>query len=397
MAAGPVVFDSTKLSQSFTFTEGGPGAAVMTRLRLFHRERGVGLGRTALILMALTWLPLFVLCVFEGLAFGRVKIPFFYDIAAHTRFLFAVPVLVLADTPIGVRLRNIMRHFMAAHLVRDDELGEFEEILLDSLRFRDSHLGEIIIVIVTYLATYNALSGASAQSGTWFRPETGQGLTLVGYWYALVALPIFQFLIFRWIYRMAVWSRFLWKVSRLDLLLTPSHPDAAGGLAFLGKALIPFGLILFALSAVVSSGIAERILFEGAKLDQYLWSYVTLFVLALAVFAAPMLIFVPNLLALKQRGLMEYGTFGSEYTQAFHRRWIGKTEPAEEPLLGTGDIQSLADLGNSFEIIRKMRIVPMMLSDFIAFVLPGLIPALPLAATVMPLGEIVKGLLKLIA
>jgi hypothetical protein len=66
-------------------------------------------------------------------------------------------------------------------------------------------------------------------------------------------------------------------------------------------------------------------------------------------------------------------------------------------MLGTGDIQSLADLGNSFEIIMKMRILPVELSDFIAFALPGLIPALPLAATVMPLGEIVKDLLKLIA
>ena len=121
-----------------------------------------------------------------------------------------------------------------------------------------------------------------------------------------------------------------------------------------------------------------------------------MFVLALGVFAAPMLIFVPKLLALKQRGLMEYGTLGSEYTQAFQRKWIEKTEPAQEPLLGTGDLQSLADLGNSFEIIRKMRILPVQLNDFIAFVLPGLIPALPLAATVMPLGQILKVLLKLI-
>jgi hypothetical protein len=339
--------------------------------------------------------PLFVLCIWEGLAFGRVKIPFFYDIAAHTRFLFALPVLVLADLPIGARLRAIMRHFAASHLVSEDELGKFEEIVLDSLRFRDSRMGEIIVVTVTYLATYNALS---PQSGTWFRPESGHPLSLVGYWYALVALPIFQFLILRWIYRMVVWSWFLWRVSRFDLLLTPTHPDGAGGLAFLGKALIPFGIILFALSAVVSSGIAERILFTGATLQQYLWSYVTLFVLALLVFVAPMLMFVPNLLALKQRGLMEYGTLGSEYTQAFYRRWVGKTEPAEEPLLGTGDIQSLADLGNSFEIIRKIRrIVPAELSDFVGFVLPGLIPALPLVATVMPVGEIVKRLLKLIA
>jgi hypothetical protein len=397
MARGPVDLNSAELSQSFTLTEGGPGDAIMKRVHLVQPKWGAGLIRSAVILIALTWVPLFVLCMVEGLAFGRVKIPFFYDIAAHTRFLIAVPVLVLADIAVGARLRGIMGHFVGAHLVRDDQLRKFEQIILDSLRFRDSHIGELIVVILTYLATYNALSGVSSQSGTWFRPEPGQGLTLVGYWYALVALPIFQFLIFRWIYRMAVWSRFLWRVSRLELVLTPTHPDGAGGLAFLGKSLIPFGVILFALSAVVSSAIAERILFTGARLEGYLWSYITLFVLALAVFVAPMLIFVPNLLALKQRGLMEYGTLGSEYTQAFYRRWVGKSEPTEEPLLGTGDIQSLADLGNSFEIIRKMRILPVELSDFIAFVLPGLIPALPLAATVMPVAEIVKDLLKLIA
>jgi hypothetical protein len=391
-------FNNAELSRSFTITEGGPGAAFMKRLGLTHPELLRASIGTALVLMALTWIPLFVLCIFEGLAFGRVKIPFFYDIAAHTRFLAAVPLLILAEIPIGRRLQGVMRHFITAHLVCDDELRKFGDIVLSSLRFRDSHLGETVVILMAYLATYKALSGLSGQGGgTWFRPEPGHGLTPVGYWYALVALPIFQFLILRWIYRMAVWGRFLWKVSRLDLLLTPTHPDAAGGLAFVGKGLIPFGVVLFALSAVVSSGIAEHIMFLGAKLEDYLWSYVTLFVIALMIFAGPLLIFLPNLLALKQRGLIEYGTLGSEYTQAFHRRWVQKTEPAAEPLLGSGDIQSLADLGNSFAIIRDMRVLPVALSDFLAFVLPGLIPALPLALTVMPLGQILKSLLKLIA
>jgi hypothetical protein len=141
-----VNFDSAELNQSFSITEGGPGAAFMKRLHLVNPKPGAGRGRTALILMALTWIPLFVLCLFEGLAFGRVKIPFFYDIAAHARFLVAVPVLVLADVPVGARLREVVRHFVTAHLVRDNELGKFEEVLLDSLRFRDSRAGEIIVV-----------------------------------------------------------------------------------------------------------------------------------------------------------------------------------------------------------------------------------------------------------
>jgi hypothetical protein len=393
-----VNIDSIEPNPAFSLTEGGPGSAFMKRMHLVQPELGTGSARTALVLMALTWVPLFILCLLEGLAFSGVKIPFFYDIAAHTRFLLAVPVLVLADIPVGARERQVVRHFVAAHLIREDELVKFGETIRDALRFRDSHVAEIAVLVLAYVATYNALSGFSFQSGgNWFRPVPGQGLSLVGYWYGFVALPIFQFLIFRWIYRMVVWSRFLWKVSKLDLLLTPIHPDAAGGLAFLGKALIPFGVILFALSAVVSSAIARNLLFNGAKLEDYQWSYLALFLLALVVFAGPMLIFVPKLLALKQRGLMEYGTLGSEYTQAFHRRWVAKTQPTEEPLLGTDDIQSLADLSNSFEIILKMKVLPVAPSDFIAIVLPGLIPALPLAATVMPLGEIVKSLLKLVA
>jgi hypothetical protein len=382
----------------FSFTQGGPGAAFMKRLRLIHPQLGEGSVRTALLLAAITWLPLFVLSMLEGLAFGGVKLPFIRDIAAHVRFLFAVPVLVLADIPVGVRLRQVVEHFVAAHLIRQDERRKFTESILEALRFHDSHVAEMTVLILAYVATYSATSGFTFQnSDSWIRAASSQGLTPVGYWFAFVALPIFQFLFFRWIYRMMLWSRFLWRVSKLDLLLTPTHPDGSGGLAFLGKALIPFGMILFALSAVVSSAIARNILFNGARLEDYEWSYLALFVIALSVFAGPLLIFVPKLIALKQRGLMEYGILGSEYTQAFQHRWVDRTRPSEEALLGTADIQSLADLGSSFEIIRKMRVLPMEFSDFVAIVLPALLPALPLAATVMPLGEIVKGLLKLVA
>jgi hypothetical protein len=387
-----------QLDLGFSLTEGGPGTAFMKRLRLIHPEMGAGSARTALILTALIWFPLCVLCLIQGLAFSGVKLPFFYDLAAQIRFLLAVPVLVLADIPVGARLRQVVQHFLAAGLIREQDLTKFGGIALDTLRFRDARAAGIAVLVLAYAATFNAVSGFTLQSGsTWFKAEPGHGLTLVGYWYALVALPIFQFLVFRWVYRMLVWSRFLWKVSKLDLLLTPTHPDTAGGLAFVGKGLIPFGVILFALSAVVSSAIASRVLFSGGRLEDYQWSYVALFVVFLVIFAGPILIFVPKLVALKQRGLMEYGTLGSHYTQAFHRKWIEETEPSKEPMLGTGDIQSLADLGNSFEVIRKMRIVPVELSDFIAMVLPGLIPAPPLAATVMPLGDIIKGLLKLVA
>lgn len=108
------------------------------------------------------------------------------------------------------------------------------------------------------------------------------------------------------------------------------------------------------------------------------------------------MVFAPKLFRLKQDRLLRYGTLASQYTQAFDSKWLSGINAAEERLLGTGDIQSLADLGNSYELVRKMRMVPIELSDFIAIALPAVIPALPLAATVMPVGEILKGIFRLL-
>ena len=73
----------------------------------------------------------------------------------------------------------------------------------------------------------------------------------------------------------------------------------------------------------------------------------------------PLLVFAPALTACQRMGNRVYGVLASEYTGAFHRKWIDNEVPQEEEqLLGSGDIQSLADLANSFSVIRSMSAVP---------------------------------------
>ena len=388
--------ENAKEVPELSLMEGGPGDALMKKLRLIRPEIGAASPRTAIILAAVTWLPLMVLSVIGGLALSGAKIPFFYDIAAHTRFLVGIPILVLAEIPIGKRLRGVIKHFLNAGLVREDEENKFASYVVDTVRFHDSRLAEIALLAVTYIMAYVIFSRTLLQSGsTWYEPAS-TGFSVVGYYYAFVAIPIFQFLMYRWAFRMVIWTRLLWQVSTLDLKLIATHPDGAGGLGFLGKGAIPFGVIVFALSSVVSASIASRILFGGATLEQFELTYATLIVIVLVVFAGPLIVFAPTLFRLKQEGLLRYGALASRYTQLFESKWVDGLDAAEEPLLGSGDIQSLADLGDSYELVRKTRVVPIELTDFIAIALPGVIPALPLAATVMPVGEILKQLLRLL-
>jgi len=376
-------------------TDGGPGDGLLRRLRLAPAQTHAR--RAALVLAGVAWLPLCVLAVVQGLAVRGATIPFFYDIAAHVRFLVALPVLLVAEIPIGARMRQVAAHFIEAGLVRDDEQGKFAQIIAGAVRMRDSRVAELVVLAAAYVTTYGMLTGELVQGDTmWYQPDPRAGLTAVGFWYVFVSLPIFQFILYRWGYRMLVWARFLRRVSQLDLQLTPMHPDGAGGLGFLGKGSIPFGVLLFAVSAIVSSRIATHVLFAGAKLRDFQVPYAAIFVLALVIFAGPLLIFVPTLFALKQRGFREYGALASRYTQLFDRKWL-RAGAADESILGSGDIQSLADLGNSFELVRKVRPIPIELGDFVAMVLPGVIPAIPLAATVMPVSDILKAALRLIA
>jgi hypothetical protein len=103
-------------------------------------------------------------------------------------------------------------------------------------------------------------------------------------------------------------------------------------------------------------------------------------------------VFAPQLAHAKRKGLREYGTLAERYVREFDAKWLRGGAPADESLLGSGDIQSLADLGNSFQVVREMRIVPIKRDDLLRLVGATLAPIVPLALTMMSLEELLKKL-----
>jgi len=63
------------------------------------------------------------------------------------------------------------------------------------------------------------------------------------------------------------------------------------------------------------------------------------------------------------------------------------------PLVGSADIQSLADLGNSFELVRSMRVVPFTRDTVVQLAAITLLPVVPVLLTMVSLEELLKGLL----
>ncbi len=80
---------------------------------------------------------------------------------------------------------------------------------------------------------------------------------------------------------------------------------------------------------------------------------------------------------------------------SFEEKWVLNTPPSEE-VLGSGDIQSLADLNNSYEIVSDMRAVPFGLEDIIRLAAATAAPLAPLLLTIFPLEELITRLVKIV-
>ena len=61
-------------------------------------------------------------------------------------------------------------------------------------------------------------------------------------------------------------------------------------------------------------------------------------------------------------------------------------------MVGSADIQSLADLGNSYEVVRGMHMVPVTKETIIHIAIVTVAPIVPLALTMMPLEELLRKL-----
>jgi hypothetical protein len=208
-----------------------------------------------------------------------------------------------------------------------------------------------------------------------------------------VSLPFFQFLLVRWYFRIFIWARLTWQASRIELNVVPTHPDRVGGLGFLSVSVAAFVPLALAHGALLAGAIADRILYMHAELPQFKVEIVVVVAFMLCLALGPLLMFAPQLAEAKRKGLLEYGTLAQRYVREFDTKWLRGGAPAGEPLVGSGDIQSLADLGNSFEIVRTMQAAPITKQAVLQVVLGTLAPIAPLALTMMPLEQLLKVLL----
>jgi len=377
----------------FSPVRGGPFFQLLLRIHLTGDAMEL-LRRRLVVIAAIAWLPLMILASLRGAGLFL----FLHDVEVHVRLLIALPILIAAETVVHSRMRPAVRAFVNRRIVMPDDLPHFDRAIESAIRLRNSYVVELTLVILVY--TFGLLlwnNRVPIVSPTWYAVPGGRWhLTPAGYWYVFISIPIVQFVLLRWYFRLFLWYRFLWQVSRINLNLITTHPDHCAGLGFVGKNAYAFAPILFAQGTMLAGIVASRVLYRGESLLSFklqIGGFVAFFVLAIL---APLAMFSPRLAFAKRRGLARYGQLAQDYVEGFERKWIDHDPPPKEDLLGAADIQSWADLSNGYKVVVSMRPVPFGLDDIARLAAATSAPFLPLLLTIWSPEELIMRLVKVV-
>jgi hypothetical protein len=380
--------------QDFSLVLGGPFFQLLRKVHLTGNALELIKQRTVIIAL-LAWLPLFILSIIKGQAWGKgTNLPFIEDFEVHVRFLIAVPLMIVAELLVHQRMRMVVVQFEERNLIPEPSLVQFHNAIGSALRLRNSLFAEVFILVLIYVIGYNVVweRSMAVETTAWFsEPSVGKSdLSLAGIWFRYLSLPLFQFLLLRWYYRIFIWARFLFQVSRIKLKLLPTHPDYVGGLGFLSNVVFAFIPLAVAHGTVLAGMISNHIFHEGATLLDFKIGIIIIVLMVLCIVILPLFFFSAQLNDTWRIGCIEYGQLASRYTKDFDTRWIRENSTTDNLIAHTSDVQGLADMASSYRVVEKMQSIPIKRSDIIILTLATITPILPLVLTMMPLSELIK-------
>lgn len=361
----------------------GPSLRLLRRL---HLTRADGSPRVW-ALVVITWVPLFAGALLR-VAIGDRPAPILSDLSVHARLLIGIPLLIWTGRILEQRCRGAVDQLYRGSFA---ERAALDRIIDRAERLRDARLVEVAMVALVIAGAQALLWGVFGPTGLFTGISEAGELSFSRLWYLTVSWPIAQLLFLRWLWRWAIWSYVLMRLSRLPLAVTATHPDRAAGLGFLGGPIDAFAGFVLAIAGVLASAWGTQLL-AGQPLRAFVPSFAVFLVLSIAAACGPLLWFVGILNRVRHREVAQYHGIALDYVRAFHRKWIARRFDTRQ-LLGTPDLRSLNDLSVTYERLVRVRLAPFGRQQIKIILVAALIPMIPLVATVVSLEELIRPLI----
>ena len=387
MESEPIARDT-----SFSLVAGGPFYLILRRLGLIGADRLTTL-RTATILAMLAWLPPALLAAAQSLADDSYRgWGYFTDLTVPARYLIAVWAMIATERYADSRFKILGRQFREAGLLARDSLPRYEAILAIADRRSSSWMAEAIMLAVALVVSGSTIHLVVTLTGASWEGSLVGGqveLSWAGAAVRYVSNPLFLFLVLRWGWWFLVWAALLFRISRLQLQLIPTHPDRAAGLGFLAIYPSVFTGFIFALSCVISASILKDLAVEQRPNEIVWFAVAGWLALNLMVFLGPLLVFALPLHAARERALIEYGRMATRQHVSTHQKWTGSGSD-DGHHADASALPSTSELNTSIQAIREMGYTPVNRAAATQIVIAAGLPLVAVVFTLVPLDDLLK-------
>lgn len=371
---------------------------VLRRLRLIKPEHRAQALRRVIIAVAIAWVPLAILCAVQWLVLGDTAArDFFFDVAAYSRFMLAVPILILSDYIILPRLEAMAQQFIRSDLIDLADRARFDQVVASTRRLSitiwpsTGMLAFVYALVITIAATVSP-----ELLPPWQKSNHVLHQTLAGWWNLLVSLPLVLGLVLSWIWRLGVWTRFLHLVSRMNLHLVPSHPDKASGLQFVSYSPRLFAPLAFAVGVITAGSMANEVIHLGLSPVEHGAIPIITAIVVVLVFISPPLVFGRILLTTWRRGVFDYGALAGRVGAAFENKWLAPGSKVDATALSEPDFSSTTDLYSVTANVYAMRLVLFDPRAAATLAIAALLPFAPIWMSVIPAKTLISHLIGLL-
>jgi hypothetical protein len=344
------------------------------------------------IVVSVTWIPLALLAAIQGVAVGPTQPrSFLEDAGMYARFFVALPMLLVTPSKLAPRFQQIIQHFLSSGVLKVADREHFLAILTSTLRLRYSWVADWVCLAIAYgwSASHVFLPAlAPAVSASWraVGPAGQQSLSAAAWYFVAISQPVYGFVVAHFLYRVGLWWRSLWMISRLDLQLRGAHPDGGGGLMFLGLSLRPCRWPAFALATSLAGGLANVVLATGVSVVSFRYVIGVIAVVITALFAGPLCFFSDQLKGTAFRSSLSHDQAVQEQLRQFEQKWIGQS--GQTDMLAVQDFSAVIDLNATVEKAHQMGRLPFRRSQLLELFVAALLPFLPVVALQIPIKDL---------
>ena len=378
----------------FSMSESGPVHHALAKMYPDKNKK-----KSVLLFLGITWLPLVIINAFEGTLFTGGQQSFLADVAMHVRLLVGLPMLLLIGAGIDKKVTDVEKYFSETLMKEKEQQFVFAKILKGTKKLANSAIAEIILLLILIAVTISVGHGGlfnAEQGGTesWKLAvnEGNQVLSYAGRWANFISIPVYQFLILRWLWRYIIWAILLFRLSLTRLSLQATHPDKAGGLGIILLAQKYFNLIFIAISIVISGELIARLIkdpdaFPGIRSDGIAYILICLILVLL-----PPVFFARKLINTKEEGLLKLSKLGTSLSNQFEEEWINDLPVENKTTNAKVSTSDLQDYDTIYVSLEELRLVPFTARDVIAMAIPLFIPYIPILFVHFSIGELLQKL-----